>query len=259
MSNLMNKVKDAMGGHHDSTANKQDGLHESHGTTTAGRHGPASYQGGQHPTAPHNSNMGMGMGTQGPGTQLDSQYGSSTLGSGTHATGIHGHQDMGSNTYGPGTGAHGSSNINAGPHQSKLANKLDPRVDSDLDNRGAHAHTTTAATDPMGGHSSNYGALGNSNPGSGTHHDHNTIPHDMGPASNRANPLGHPTGAHVDNRFHEPGFGGAATGGSSYNAPESTKKHTPGPHSSSLLNKLDPRVQSSDHERINTSGNQRGL
>lgn len=79
----------------------------------------------------------MGVGTQGPGTQLDSQYGSSALGSGTHGTGMHGHQGhghqgIGSNAYGSGTRAHGSSNINAGPHQSKLANKLDPRVDSDL-------------------------------------------------------------------------------------------------------------------------------
>lgn len=90
-------------------------------------------------------------------------------------------------------------------------------------------------------------------------HGHNTRSHNVGPASNMANPMGHPTGANVDDRIHEPGFGGAATGGSSYNAPESTKKQTPGPHKSSLLNKLDPRVQNSDHGHINTTGNQRGL
>lgn len=38
----------------------------------------------------------------------------------------------GTNTYGSGMGGYGTGNINAGPHDSKLANKLDPRVDSDL-------------------------------------------------------------------------------------------------------------------------------
>lgn len=76
--------------------------------------------------------MGMGMGAQDPSTQFDSQYGSSTLDDGTHHAGMHSPQDIGFNTYGSGMGGHGSSNINAGPHQSRLANKLDPRVDSDL-------------------------------------------------------------------------------------------------------------------------------
>lgn len=53
-------------------------------------------------------------------------------------------------------------------------------------------------------------------------------------------------------------FSGTATGGSSYNASETTSKTTPGPHSSSLLNKLDPRVNSSEHQS-NTAGNQRGF
>src|SRR5690606_18954192 len=48
------------------------------------------------------------------------------------------------------TATQGSTN--AGPHSSNVANKLDPRVDSDRDNRGAHGtHGSTNA----GPHSSN--------------------------------------------------------------------------------------------------------
>ncbi|KUL87589.1 hypothetical protein ZTR_05788 [Talaromyces verruculosus] len=40
----------------------------------------------------------------------------------------------------------GPANNTAGPHQSDLANKLDPRVDSDLNNRAQYAPGTTTAT-----------------------------------------------------------------------------------------------------------------
>lgn len=35
-----------------------------------------------------------------------------------------------------------------GPHGSSIANKMDPRVDSDMDNRGAYGTTTTHGTAP---------------------------------------------------------------------------------------------------------------
>jgi hypothetical protein len=68
----------------------------------------------------------------------------------------------GVNNY-PNTGTVGglSSSTNAGPHNSNLANKLDPRVDSDLDGRGnRHGAATRGGA---------FGASGSyATPGSGT-------------------------------------------------------------------------------------------
>lgn len=61
----------------------------------------------------------------------------------------------------------------------------------------------------------------------------------------------------VENLSGQQGFGGAAAGGSSYNAPTPTRRRSSGPHSSNWLNKLDPRVHSSDYE-ANAASNQRG-
>ena len=54
-------------------------------------------------------------------------------------------------------------------------------------------------------------------------------------------------------------FGGtAAAGGSSYNTQEPGRRRSSGPHHSNLLNKLDPRVKSSDYGSNTASGQQRG-
>lgn len=96
MSNIAHKVKDAITGHHSET---KPSSHES--TVSADNYGSGTYH--------------------------DSKKGPIDVGSGpvpkTHS--------VGHNTYGSGV-AGGSTNINAGPHDSKMANKLDPRVDSDL-------------------------------------------------------------------------------------------------------------------------------
>ncbi|PWY77234.1 hypothetical protein BO94DRAFT_538098 [Aspergillus sclerotioniger CBS 115572] len=89
----------------------------------------------------------------------------------------------------------GPARTTAGPHQSDLANKADPRVDSDLNNRAQYAPGTTAT--------------GNVHP--------------------------------------------QATQGVSN--PQSS---TAGPHKSSLLNKLDPRVNSKTGEMSSKSTNQAG-
>ena len=53
----------------------------------------------------------------------------------------------------------------------------------------------------------------------------------------------------MEDRSDQQGFGGAAAGGSSYNAPKTSgRRRSSGPHSSNLLNKLDPRVHKSDYE-----------
>jgi hypothetical protein len=81
---------------------------------------------------------------------------SSTLGSSTHTGGTSAGNHLG------GTGFSGglSNSTNAGPHDSNLANKVDPRVDSDLDGRGnQHGHSTGGILGASGSHAT---------PGSGT-------------------------------------------------------------------------------------------
>jgi hypothetical protein len=77
-------------------------------------------------------------------------------------------------------------------------------------------------------------------------------------SSNMANQMENRAQEEMGNLSGQQGFTGAAAGGSSYNAPKPTsKRRSSGPHSSNLLNKLDPRVHSSDYEN-NTTSNQRG-
>lgn len=80
-------------------------------------------------TGTHGTHSSTGAGAYGTGAGTGNTYGSSTgSGLGGHSSGTH----TGSDAYGSSnTGNYGSGNINAGPHDSKLANKADPRVDSD--------------------------------------------------------------------------------------------------------------------------------
>lgn len=92
-----------------------------------------------------NTNTGYGTGT-GVGTTGHSTTGHSTTGHGI--------------TTGHGTHGGISNSTNAGPHNSNAANKVDPRVDSDLDGRGNKlGHATGGLTGASGSHAT---------PGSGT-------------------------------------------------------------------------------------------
>ena len=146
MSNFVHKVKDAVtGNNHSETkgpnhgsstmANKQDGQSvHSLLSSTRSSYIPVSHASNYGTaTATNPSNMGS---TQ---SHPPAQYGSTNPSATTHETtmpGLHSGGNLGTgtgtNTYGSGMGGYGTSNINAGPHDSKLANKLDPRVDSDL-------------------------------------------------------------------------------------------------------------------------------
>jgi len=114
-----------------------------HGTTgTTGTYGTT----GSDPTGPHNSRMankvdprvdsdrvgGMGN-TQGAGGMGGGQY-TEGMATGTGTTGAHhghqGHHGHHGHHATPGTG---NAQNTAGPHNSDLLNKADPRVDSDLD------------------------------------------------------------------------------------------------------------------------------
>jgi hypothetical protein len=193
MSGLIEKIKDAVHGdkHHSSSNDPASAKgHDSHAANKAdpridsdrdGRANPLSGNTAGHSTTTGHSTTGHSSGA-----------GLSGYGSGTHTTG--------SNTLGSST--HTSSNT--GPHDSNLANKADPRVDSDRDHR---------ANPTSGGLGSNTGAYGSSHTGThtGTH-----------------------TGAHT---------GSHTTGATGLNNP-GPAPNTAGPHSKDILNKVDPRVDS---------------
>ncbi|KAJ9269365.1 hypothetical protein DTO212C5_4637 [Paecilomyces variotii] len=188
MSHLLHKVKDAVTGdkHSDNPSSTNAGPH---GSNTANKVDPR---------------IDSDRDNRAAGT-----YGSSN----THGGGS-------SDTYGSNTYGSGSSNY--GPHDSNTANKLDPRVDSDRDNR---------ATGAYGGSSNTYGS-GSSNYG----------PHD----SNLANKVDPRVDSDRDNRAAG-GYGGSSnaygSGSSNY-----------GPHDSNLANKADPRVDSDLDNRGTTGG-----
>ena len=129
----------------------------------------------------------------------------------------------------------GYDSTNAGPHGSNVANKLDPRVDSDCDHRAAG--TTGTGT---------YGTTGGIL-GSGTHPTStNYGPHSTNIA-NKVDPL---VDSDLDHRAH--GGPGITTAGntygtmhqSSYGTKTGPAPHTAGPHKSDMMNKLDPRIDS---------------
>ncbi|CAI7596734.1 unnamed protein product [Penicillium glandicola] len=225
------------------------GLGSTHGTTaTTGTHGSTLGSGTTHGTSgvtgstndgPHSSNIAnkvdprvdsdrdnrarheglTGAGTTGTGAGLGSTHGtttataphSSTLASGTT------HSPYGVTSTGAGLGStHGTtSSTNAGPHSSNIANKVDPRVDSDRDNRARHEGLTGAST----------GGIGS------THATTTTAPH----SSTLGSGTGATYGAHHEQPAYNTGAPIATPGSSSTNA---------GPHSSNIANKLDPRVDS---------------
>ncbi|KAJ5198804.1 uncharacterized protein N7459_008637 [Penicillium hispanicum] len=186
-------------------------------------------------------------------------YDSSTMGSNVYDSSKHtGNYNTDSVPYEE-TGRYGSNNINAGPRESKMTSNLDSRFDGNLDNRHTYGATTTGnttSTGQMGDYSSNVSSTGGSNLRSDPSHGYNTRSGNTG--SNMTSQTGNRAESEVNNRASQQGFGGTAAGGSSYNTHETGKRRTSGPHSSNLLNKLDPRVRSSDYEG-NISGNQRGL
>ncbi|KAI3179059.1 hypothetical protein DTO046C5_2320 [Penicillium roqueforti] len=150
MSNIIHKVKDAVTGHHHdeskTSSSKTDDTRDTYGSsdrttdntfnrntsTGAGSNTYGSGSGPGYETSSTTGAGGHGSGTgTGTGTIHDSRKGPIDVGPGTS-------ENYGSNTAGGyGSSNTGSSKINAGPHDSKLANKADPRVDSDLDNRGS--------------------------------------------------------------------------------------------------------------------------
>ncbi|KAF3353574.1 hypothetical protein VdG1_08241 [Verticillium dahliae VDG1] len=164
MSGLINKIKDAVHSDkhdkHDSTHTGSDastthGTTGTHGSTGLGSsgYGNTSTNAGSHDSnlankadprvdsdRDHRGTTGTGYGSSTTGTYGSSTtgastgtYGSSTTGSGGIGSGATG---VGASATGLGSSGYGNTSTNTGPHDSNLANKADPRVDSDRDHRG---------------------------------------------------------------------------------------------------------------------------
>ncbi|KAL4816788.1 hypothetical protein BDW67DRAFT_161562 [Aspergillus spinulosporus] len=197
-SNLMNKVDPRV----DST--QYGGA--SHGTYGSSTHGASA-------TGPHNSGL-----ANKADPRVDShQYGSAgnTFGASTHGRDSTSTKTFEDAHFGTGPHTGGSTSTNAGPHNSNLMNKVDPRVDSDRDNRTKYAPQTTNTGNEFTATSGNAG------------------PH----TSNLANKADPRVDSDRDTRSkYAPG---TATAAPSSNA---------GPHNSNMMNKADPRVDSDrDH------------
>ena len=146
----------------------------------------------------------------------------------------------------------GSGNTSAGPHSSSLANRADPRIDSDLEGSRGLAKNLETGTGSGAGYSdqspgtSDLGrdtALGAGAAGAGTAVGHI---HQSGADqdSGRSFPLGGNSTTASD--YSAPGqvgtypAGGFGPGSSTHTVSSTTA----GPHSSSFANKADPRVDS---------------
>jgi hypothetical protein len=215
MSNIVEKVKDKV----------EQVLHKDHHHTATGTGGTTTH------TGPHSSGI-----ANAADPRVDSDRdGSANLGAANYGPG--GQQTTGVT----GTaGAYNNASTNAGPHDSNLANKLDPRVDSDRDGStnlgaasyGPGAQNTSSYTTGGAGYNTSSTGYGSTNAG----------PHD----SNLLNKLDPRADSDRDGSAN---FGAASYGPGANNTANTSSGYNSGsvntgPHSSNLANKLDPRVDS---------------
>ncbi|KAL4735601.1 hypothetical protein BDV11DRAFT_29187 [Aspergillus similis] len=240
-SNLMNKV--------DPRVDSSQYGGASHGTYGSSTHGASA-------TGPHSSGLAN---KADPRVDSD-QYGSAgnTFGASTHGRDSTSTKTFEDAHFGTGPHTGGSTSTNAGPHNSNLMNKVDPRVDSDTDNRArytpgatATGNTHSATSGNAGPHSSNL--MNKADPRvdsdrdnrakyapqtTNTGNEYTAISGNAGPhTSNLANKADPRVDSDRDTRSkYAPG---TTTAAPSSNA---------GPHNSNLMNKADPRVDSDrDH------------
>ncbi|TVY14558.1 hypothetical protein LARI1_G008403 [Lachnellula arida] len=285
MSGAINKVKDALHLNKDETTTSTTGTT---GTHTAGTHTTGTHTGVPEGTAgPHGSRVANAAdpridsdldstrhtGTGYTGTGTGAGVGHTGVGHTgtthtTHTTGAHTGTGIGSSN-------HGSTTV--GPHSSDTANKLDPRVDSDLSktHNTTGTHTTHGTTGLTGSHNTagthtTHGTTGHTGLDgthagntSGTHtgttggisHSTNAGPHN----SNLANQADPRVDSDLDGKGNRHGAAtGASAGvfgasGSHATAGSGTAQNTAGPHNSDTLNKVDPRVDS-DRDGSKTFG-----
>ena len=151
-------------------------------------------------------------------------------------------------------GTHGHHSTTAGPHSSNLANKADPRVDSDRDgsrNLGAaqpgYGNTGAGYDNTTGSGYGDRSSTGTGLTGTGSRHNDPYSNTTSGPHSSN---LGNKADPRVDS--DRDGRSGLTGTTSRHNDPYSNT--TSGPHSSNLENKIDPRVDSNHDGRSGLTG-----
>jgi hypothetical protein len=236
------------GPHKSDMANRLDPRVDSDldGSATLGgnRTGNTGYNVPKGTYGPHGSRM-----ANAADPRVDSDH-DRTIGPNSHtsqvdATGYTGGQDT-RYTHSTGvTGTSGASEGTYGPHSSRIANALDPRVDSDRDHRAAGYGGTTGTSGTTG----TYGTTGSGLTGNasgapeGTHGPH---------GSHIANALDPRVDSDRDHRAAGTTSGttagtytaGVGAVGDPNDRSTGPAPHTAGPHKSDILNKLDPRVDS---------------
>ena len=226
--------------------------HSSHTGTGVGATGHSSTT----TAGPHSSNL---LNKADPRVDSD-RSGSSHMGGGTglgnsshtqHTTGTSGLGNPG--TYNAGHTTTTGHTTTAGPYSSNMANKADPRVDSDRSNvhgtthssglTGSNNHSTTHSSGLTGTHAGNHSGNHHTGTTGGISSSTNAGPHD----SNMANKVDPRVDSDLDSKGNRHGAhkGGLMGASGSHATPGSgTAQNTAGPHNSDLLNKLDPRVDS---------------
>ncbi|KAI0431126.1 hypothetical protein F5Y09DRAFT_340938 [Xylaria sp. FL1042] len=231
MSSIVNKVKDAVSGHH-STSSAPEGTHGTHNSRVANAADPRIDSDRDHRAAPGSTVGGTHEYTTGDNyahTGTTGAYGAPGTTGGYGTTGTTG----ATSGFAP-TGTTGTTR--EGPHNSNMANKMDPRIDSDRSGQrfgntagdrfgsgaegvhGPHNSRMANAVDPRVDSDRDASrTVGNTYGSSGTHGT---------------------TGAHGT---HGTTHGTAQLGGNYAPGPA---PNTAGPHKSDALNKADPRVDS---------------
>lgn len=238
MSGIINKIKEAV--HSDNSAHHgaPEGTAGPHNSRVANAADPRvdSDMDGSHRKVAGHGEHGSHAAYGGGHPEAYTLGGNHIPATGSNTTGTHAGTHSGThNTYGS-SGTHGTSEGAYGPHSSRAANALDPRVDSDRD--GSRTAGTGAGYNT---HGTSEGAYG---------------PH----GSRAANAL--------DPRVDSDRDGSRIAGNTGYNTHSTgttlgssgthgTSEGAYGPHSSRAANALDPRVDS-DRDDSRTAGNTTG-
>jgi hypothetical protein len=249
MSSIINKVKEVL--HHDHSTTSGS-TNTATGTTTTGNNSgvPEGVAG------PHSSRVANAADPR-IDSDMDHRGNNANSAGLTGTTGTshnHGTSGLTGTTGTAGTG-YGSSNTSgapqgtAGPHSSRLANTVDPRVDSDLDHRANPNSGLTGTTGTTHNHGTSglTGTTGNSGLSGNEYGSTTGQPQHSSNLANKIDPrVDSSTTYGSGNTTGFSGTTGTTTGNSGLTGNEYNSTTGQGPqHSSNLANKLDPRVDSS--------------
>jgi hypothetical protein len=166
MSGIVNKVKETLhGDKHHNNNNVPEGTHGPHGSRVANAADPrvdsdldSTRPAGATRTAGHgefgsgNAYTTGGTGAMGTGTTAGASFEPAHTHTG-HNANVPAYEGYGAGSGATGvTGTHGAPAGTFGPHGSRMANTVDPRVDSDRDGRGAVGYAPGPAPNTAGPH-----------------------------------------------------------------------------------------------------------